>query len=294
VALYGFHQENFGFFPFEKEWLASEPHYTSLYFIGGHWRVFSIFSDPVTFAYNMIISSILCFCLVSSPMKIWKKVVLIFLGLFFLLTMMYSGTRGAYVLIPFALGIYCILKFNKKVFILGLILGAIIVGVVRTPSSNPTIQRFQSAFYPSNDASYNVRKNNQEKIKPFILSHPIGGGLGATGMWGQRFSPHSFLANFPPDSGYTRVAVELGWIGLLVFCTLMFTVLYSGITNYYKIKDPTLKSYCLAMVVIVFTLNIANFPQEALVQYPTNVLFSLALALIGVTRLIDAKKRDTH
>jgi O-antigen ligase len=204
--------------------------------------------------------------------------------------MLYSGTRGAYVLLPVALGMYCILKFNKKVLFFGLILAGIIVVIIRTPSTNPTIQRFQSAFYPSNDASFNVRKNNQKMIQPFILSHPLGGGLGATGMWGERFSPHSFLANFPPDSGYIRVAVELGWLGLLIFCTLMFVVLYTGINNYYKIKDPTLKSYCMAMVLIAFTLNIANFPQEALVQYPTNVYFSLVLALIGVTRLLDQKK----
>jgi O-antigen ligase len=290
VAAYAFKQEYFGFFPFEKVWLASEPTYTALYYISGHWRIFSIFSDPVTFAYNMIISSILCFSLLTSPMKGWKKAVLVCLGSFFLLTMLYSGTRGAYVLLPVALGMYCILKFNKKVLFFGLILAGIIVVIIRTPSTNPTIQRFQSAFYPSNDASFNVRKNNQKMIQPFILSHPLGGGLGATGMWGERFSPHSFLANFPPDSGYIRVAVELGWLGLLIFCTLMFVVLYTGINNYYKIKDPTLKSYCMAMVLIAFTLNIANFPQEALVQYPTNVYFSLVLALIGVTRLLDQKK----
>ncbi|MCP6423416.1 hypothetical protein NL463_29335, partial [Klebsiella pneumoniae] len=63
---------------------------------------------------------------------------------------------------------------------------------------------------------------NQKRIQPYILSHPIGGGLGATGVWGVRFAPYSFLANFPPDSGYVRVAVELGWIGLGIFCTLMF------------------------------------------------------------------------
>ena len=44
-------------------------------------------------------------------------------------------------------------------------------------------------------------------------SFPIGGGLGSTGVWGQRFTPGSFLAMFAPDSGLIRVAVELGWVG---------------------------------------------------------------------------------
>ncbi|HEX8460977.1 MAG TPA: hypothetical protein VF623_06090, partial [Segetibacter sp.] len=149
------------------------------------------------------------------------------------------------------------------------------------------------AFKPSNDASYNLRKENQKKIRPYILSHPMGGGLGSTGVWGVKFSPNSYLASFPPDSGYVRVAVEMGWIGLLLFCILMFTILRAGVNNFYRIIDPELKSYCLAMTLIVFALNIGNFPQEALVQFPTNIYFYLFAALITVTYRIDKEKQAT-
>jgi len=159
--------------------------------------------------------------------------------------------------------------------------------LMKVPTSNVNLQRFQTAFSPSDDPSYLVRKDNQKRIQPYIQSHPLGGGLGSTGTWGQRFSPHSYLASFPPDSGYVRVAVEMGWIGLLLICTLMFVVLKTGIQNYFKIKDPALKSYCLAMILIVFALNIGNFPQEALVQFPVNIYFYLCIALINVTYRID-------
>ena len=172
------------------------------------------------------------------------------------------------------------------------IAGIFIAIVIFIPTSNPTLYRFQSAFRPSEDASFNVRTINQKRIQPYILSHPIGGGLGATGTWGQRFAPDSYLANFPPDSGYVRVAVELGWVGLLIFCILMFTVLKTGIDNYYKIKDPELKSYCLACVLIVFALNIGNYPQEALVQFPSNVYFYLVLALMVVTMRLDKQQNE--
>jgi hypothetical protein len=291
-AAYAFKQEFFGFTNFEQKWLDADPLIASLYFISGHWRKFSIFSDPVTFAYNMVISSILCFSLLTGPLPVWKKIVLTFLSLFFLLNMLYSGTRGAYVLLPAALGLFCILKFNKKVLLAGLVVAGILGAMIFTPTSNPSLQRFQSAFWPSHDKSYLVRKENQKRIQPYILTHPIGGGLGATGVWGQRFSPYSYLANFPPDSGYVRVAVELGWVGLLIFCVFMFIVLKTGITNYYKIKDPELKTYCLAMVLIVFALNIGNYPQEALVQYPTNVYFYFVIAMINATLFIDQKKNN--
>ncbi|MDB5017824.1 MAG: hypothetical protein JWQ84_2656, partial [Mucilaginibacter sp.] len=132
---------------------------------------------------------------------------------------------------------------------------------------------------------------NQELIKPFILSHPIGGGLGAVGVWGQRFAPNSYLAHFPPDSGYVRVAVEMGWIGLIIYCIFNFVILYKGINYYYLIKDPELKSYCLAMILIIFAFDVGNFPQQALVQYPSNILFYLAMAILNVAMRLDLEQR---
>ena len=168
----------------------------------------------------------------------------------------------------------------------------VLVVLIRVPTSNPTLARFQSAFRPSKDASFEERARNQERIKPYILSHPIGGGLGSVGIWGQRFAPHSYLANFPPDSGYVRVAVEMGWIGLLLYCIFNFVIMYKGIQYFYLIKDPELRTYCLAMILIIYAFDIGNFPQQALVQYPSNILFYLAMALLNVTMRLDLKQRE--
>lgn len=291
-ALYGLKQEFIGFSASEEAWLNSDPDIASLLFIDGHWRIFSIYSDPVAFSYNMIVSSILCISLITGPGNLKKKLVLTSLAALFLFSMLYSGTRSAYVLLPAALFMLSILKFNKRVMAFMVVAVALFAVLIMVPTSNPQLYRFQTAFKPSEDASFNVRKENQKRIQPYILSHPMGGGLGATGVWGQRFAPYSFLANFPPDSGYVRVAVEMGWIGLLLFCVLMFTILYTGIRNYYRIKDPELKTYCLAMVLIVFALNIGNYPQEALVQFPSNVYFYLVVALINVTMALDKKMQQ--
>jgi len=286
AAVYGYKQEHYGFFAFEQAQLDN-PLMISLLFINGVWRKFSIFSDPVSFSYNMVISSVLCICLMTGTFKTWKKVVMLFLALFFLLNMLYSGTRGAYVLFPAALVLIAVIKFSRKVLIISMITGIMIGVMIFLPTGNGTLLRFQSAFKPGNDASYNVRAINQKRIQPYIWSHPIGGGLGATGVWGNRFAPGSFLAGFPPDSGYVRVAVELGWIGLLLICSMMFIILKTGINNYFKIKNPELKAYCLAATVVVFVLNIGNFPQEAIVQFPSNILFYFATALISISFKLD-------
>ncbi len=290
AACYAFKQEYFGFAGFEQKWLDDSPEYAALLFLAGHWRKFSMFSDPVTFAYNMVTASFLCLALITGPLKTYWKVILGFLSVFFLYVMLFSGTRGADPLVPAGLILYAILKFSRKIMIFSTAALFLTVFLIFLPTSNQNILRFQTAFRPNQDASYQLREINQARIKPYIYTHPFGGGLGATGEWGRRFAPNSFLANFPPDSGYVRTTVELGWIGLLLFSLMIFTILKTGIDNYYLIKDPELKSYSLAFILVVFTWNLGNFPQQALVQYPSNVLFFLAVALMVVIFRIDQQQ----
>ena len=291
AALYGLKQEYIGFSAAEDAYLHSDPAIATLLFIGGHWRKFSIFSDPVSFAYNMAMSSIFCIALIAGKFPGWKKLILGFLVVIFQLASLYSGTRGANVLIPVALILFAILNYNKKVLVFSIFAAIFLIFLINVPTSNQNLARFQTAFHPDNDDSYKLRKYNQKRIQPYIITHPLGGGLGATGTWGQKFAPGSYLSNFAPDSGYIRIAVELGWLGLTIFCILMFTFMKTGINNYYKIKDPELKTYCLALTMIVFAYNIANFPQEALVQYPSNIYFSLEVALLTVLYRLDLEKQ---
>ena len=290
AALYAIKQEYWGFFDFEQRALDSDPRLQSLLFIDGHWRKSSIFADPVSFSYNMVVSSIICVVLAFGARSVWKKVLLSCLAILCLNVMLYSGTRAAYVLFPAAMFLFAILKLNKQILIFSVFFFIFFMILVRLPTSNPNLSRFQSAFRPNNDASYNVRKQNQKLIQPFIQSHPIGGGLGSTGASGVRFSDGTFLSRFPPDSGYVRAAVELGWIGLGLLCTLTFLAIKTGIDNYFKIIDPELKNYCLAMTLILFALAVGNFPQEGILQFPLNVYFYLTIALINIALRLDIKK----
>lgn len=293
-AISGFQQENFGLFPFEKAWYYSDPLRLSFLYINGHLRKVAIFPDPVTFSYNMVVAAVLCMCIMFTKIKMYKKVLLGCAIPFFFLVMLYSGTRGAFVLPPAALAMLATINFNKKMLMFVVGAAVVLLGLIFMPTSNQFVKRFQTAFKPSDDASFNVRAENQKRIKPYILSHPIGGGLGSVGIWGRRFAPNSFLAKFPPDSGYVRVAVEMGYVGLILFCFLMFTILKTGINNYYLIKNPELKIYCLAMILIIFMFNIGNYPQQALVQYPSNILFYFACALLSVTLRIDRQEQKEH
>ncbi|MXV16178.1 O-antigen ligase family protein [Hufsiella ginkgonis] len=289
AALYALKQEFIGFNSYELAYINT-PGMDALLFIGGFWRKFSIFSDPVAFSYNMVAGAVLALGLMFGNLPVIKKVILGFLIALFLFAMIYSGTRGAYLLFPAAIGLVAILHFNQRVMFLAGVVGMFMLFLINVPTSNAALYRFQSTFKISEDASYNVRAINQKRIQPYIQTHIIGGGLGATGIWGTKFAPDSYLAKLPPDSGYVRVAVELGWLGLLIFCTLIFVVLKTGVDNFFKIKDPELRSYCLAMTLTIFALNIGNFPQEAFVQFPTSIYLYLEIALINITLRLDQER----
>jgi len=284
-GVYGFYQELFGFLPFEWEWLNNDPETYKLIFIWGRFRIFSFFAGPTVFGLMMTFTSIICFVFLFGPYKKITKLFLIVAIFLMLFSSLYSGTRAAYAVLPIGLLFYALLSINKKILIAMGFLFVIGVGLVFVPTSNVNLKRFQSAFKPSQDASYLVRMDNQKKIQPYIQTHPIGGGLGSTGVWGRRFSPNSELAKFPPDSTYMRVAVELGWVGLLIYLMLYFIVFYVGIKNYKRLKNPLLKNYLAAMLTVMFAILIANFPQEATGQLPIMLLFYIPIAIIN--RIMD-------
>ncbi len=160
AAFAGFQQEHIGLFGFENEWLHRFPERYKLLFIGGHLRKWGIFSDPVVYAYNMVAAALVCIALMFGPLERKKKIILGFMAAFFFAVMLYSGTRASYLIIPAGLSMLFILNFNKKVLIFAVVCALMLGVLIRVPTSNPTLARFQSAFRPSKDASFEERLRN--------------------------------------------------------------------------------------------------------------------------------------
>jgi putative inorganic carbon (hco3(-)) transporter len=289
TCLWGFKQEFLGLNPAEKAWLYADKERFQLFFQWGRIRVFSLLSDAMTFGIMMVYMSAFCLIMAGAPLKIWKRISLVVIGLLMVWVTVYTGTRTCYVLFPIALAYYSLLTFSwQKV---ALFVGFILIGtpLVLKSSSNPLIYRIQSAFRPSVDASVQVRVNNQKRIQPYIHSHPIGFGLGSTGLWAQRFTPDSFLAHFAHDSYYVRLAVETGWLGLILYMIFFATVMRRGIYFYLRVKDPTIKTMYCGLLVALFILGVANYPQEAIVQLPTSMVVYIFYAA-----LVRLKDFDPH
>lgn len=288
AALYGIYQEFFGFNNVEWAWLNADEQRYELIYQWGRFRKFSFLSDPTTFGIITSFMGVFCFALSTSGSFGWVKRIYLFVSsIIMFIAMVYSGTRAAFVLVPLGLGLFTFITFKPKVIIISailLVLGAVVV--YKSPG-NATLYRVRSAFTPAKDESMQLRLDNQKNIQPFIQSHPIGGGLGSTGEWGKRFSPNSELSKFPPDSGLIRIAVEQGWIGLLLFSIFTFGVLVLGVRTYLRSKNQQVKTYSLAFLIILVLLTVANYPQEAIVLLPNSIIYYISVAAMVRLRQID-------
>ena len=158
-------------------------------------------------------------------------------------------------------------------------------------TSSAVVWRIQSAFRGESSDTIDVRIKNQKLVRPFIHSHPIGAGLGSTGYWGKRFTPGSWLASFAHDSLYVRLAVETGWVGLIIYMGLLFTAMRTSIYYFFRVKDPVIKTLYLGFTMNVFLLSLASYPQEAITLLPTSVVFYITLAMIARLKDFDPNFR---
>lgn len=285
AALYGLKQELIGFSAAEEAWIYADELRFQLLFQWTRMRIFSLLNDPTTFGIMMAYGGILCVILATGPFKSWKKIALVVAGLTMFWTMAYTGTRTAYVLVPIGLFLFAMLTLTRNVLIAAtffLLTGTVFM---MKSTSNPLIFRIQSAFRVTEDESMQVRFENQKFIQPFIRSHPIGAGLGSTGVWGKRFTPDSWLANFPHDSGFVRIAVEQGWIGLIIYLAMLFVAMQQALYYYLRVKDPTIKIMYLGILAVIFLLTVASYPQEIIVHLPSSLIFYIFLA--AIVRLKD-------
>ncbi len=286
LGAYGLVQEVHGFFPFEEQWMRLDEQRMALIFNWGRYRRFSFFCDPTTFGITVAYSAVLCIVLGLGPANLFKKMYYFFCAGIMAVSMIFSGTRTAFVLIPAGILFLTILTWKRDLIIMSVLFFLVFAGILFSPIKslgpidNNALTRFRSAFAPDNDPSFQVRLKNQATIKPYIQSHPIGAGLGSVGEFGKKYN--SPLGGFPPDSGFVKIAVELGWLGMLLYCVFLFFVFKVGVENYHKLTNPLYKNFQAAILSVLFALVLANYAQEAITMYPSSIIFYTCMAIVMV------------
>jgi putative inorganic carbon (HCO3(-)) transporter len=282
VALYGIFQEVFGLTEFEKQWVYSSEGRVQLLLIWGHLRKFSLLSDPSAFGLFTGFSGLGCLILAVGPYKPLYRIVLGILAALMFISMSFSGTRTAIVMVAFGVAFYIMVTIRNKTTI-ALAAFAIFGGAILLfgPFYGSTANRIRSTFNMEEDASMGVRDRKRIRLQTYVQSHPFGGGLNTTGTNGVKYSPgHPLAEGWDPDSGYLLTALELGWIGLIIGLAFFYAVVTKGINNYFSINDPLLKNITLAYIVPFMALSVAHFAQDAVFQKPVYLVVTATYALM--------------
>lgn len=279
-VLWGMKQLYVGLDYGELAWL-SEPGNRSTHLLFGKLRVFSFYSDSGQFGASMGHAAIVAIVMGIQSLG-RKKYVLVALGLFFFYGMMISGTRGA-IAVPLVGGIaFLLLKKNWNLLIIGGTCIALVFGTLKYTSIGSGIyevQRMRTALDPNN-ASLQVRVENQKRLFEYLKSHPFGGGIGSAGYWGLRFNPYSFLANLALDSWYVKIAAEDGFPGLALFVAFVIYFLIRGYLRIDRLEDSDTKNLLMALYAGIAGIAFASYGNQVWGQMPTGIILYISMGII--------------
>jgi putative inorganic carbon (hco3(-)) transporter len=280
LALYACKQQWLGFFQWESNWIMADEKRLELLYQQGLMRKFSLLSDPA--ASGVLFSAFMVFLLVlglrtsNKKHKYW----LYGFSIICFLAFSYSGTRTGNVIFIGGVFFYALATITDKRtlrFVAAAAIGFILL--LSIPVYNPVLLRIRSTFEGSKDPSAAFRDMNRKRIQPYIYSHPIGGGINTCIPEGLIYSPGHYLASFPSDSGYLKLAVEQGWVGLALALIFYYLILRTGIKNFYRARAPEIRMWYIATLSFVFCLYIGQFSQIVIGQYPTIFLYYGAMVI---------------
>jgi putative inorganic carbon (hco3(-)) transporter len=282
VAVYGCFQQWHGLFDYEINWVAADPARLMLTYIAGDYRKFSTMPDTQGFGILMAACSVFFLIMLAGPWRAKVKWMIFPVVCLMLLGTAYSGTRTANAMVIGGLAFFMLLTINKRSTIIFAAAGVVIFGVLMFGpfSGNPTIVRFRTTFTGNKDESFNVRTINRKRIQPYIHEHPIGGGLGTTGPYGAMYNPGHYLAGFPPDSGYMKKALEIGWIGLVLVIVYYYFIARAGVSGYFICTNEKAKNIYAAATCCIFSFYVAEFAQDAVGQITDSSIYYPIIAIL--------------
>ncbi len=293
AALYGLYQEFVGLPSHDLAWASYDENRYNLLFTWGHMRKFSFFNGPTEFGLVMAYTGIACFVMMFlSNLSLTKRIILAVVMVTLFWAMVFSGSRTATIMLPLGVVIVAAITLWKRVFITLAFVGALGLAFIFRPISSQSLFIMLTAFQMSEDASMNVRLQNQNTIRAYIQRTPLGFGLGSTGDLGVKYSPDSFIGTFPPDSELVKIGIETGWVGLFIWCVILATILGYGINAYFTVKDKELKELLLVPLTAFFMMIIAQYPQECFRAPVLALLFSFMAGFIARIKAMDDETRE--
>jgi cell division protein FtsW (lipid II flippase) len=141
------------------------------------------------------------------------------------------------------------------------------------------INRMRTALNP-NDASFQVRLENQKKLRDYLNHHILGGGIGSAGYWGNRFSPGTFLANLALDSWYVRIAAETGYVGLVLYLIVIIVIVVTCLKNIRDAPDEDTRNKLIGIFCGLSGILVASYTNQVFGQIPTATMVYISIVFL--------------
>jgi len=283
-------QKFIGFDSAEMAWLDSGGARTHLIHSGA--RYFSFYTDAANFGCNMGLSLVLFTILATHEKNRARRIFYIIVILCSTYSFMISGTRAA-VAVPFVGFATWVVLVKEWRWIFG---GALVIVLTfafftftKIGDGNADIRRMRTAFEFTEDASFNVRLENQEKMRAFMRYYPFGIGMGSA----KNTQEGDLMYGLATDSSMVFIWVETGIVGLIFYILLFVVVLAYGTYYVWKVlKDPAIKTITSAATAGLAGMIVAGYANEVLHQLPTGQTVYILIGIIMMSPYLDKKQLE--
>ena len=283
-------QSQVGLTDVETAFLYSPAGSTHLLQAGTLIRYWSIFNDAATYGIG-IASTAVAFIIfgITSRIKSHK--------IFFLITgaactwaMFPTGTRTAIVALIAGFMAYIFLSKSFKIAIPFTILFGIFVFILaftNIGNGNQQIRRMRSAF-DKQDASANVRTNNQKAMKKYLDEAPWGIGMAVGYKNVPANNKYTFMATVAPDSEYVFIWIHTGIIGITTFLILTAVMLLGACwIVFFTIKSPSLRGIGAGLTCAFVAMQLGSYGNQVLTQFPNCLVTYGGLAIVYILPHIE-------
>ncbi|MEL6705616.1 MAG: O-antigen ligase domain-containing protein [Bacteroidota bacterium] len=295
-TLWGAKQLFLGLDAAEQAWL-SVPGNLSTHVLFGKLRVFSFYSDAGQFGAAQGCVGIVGLILAVGPYPLKRRLLYGVLGLAGVYGLLISGTRGAMAVPAAGALTYLVLSRNIKMMVAGSLAIIALYSVLMFTSIGSgiyAVQRFRAGLKEGGENnSLKVRHENQMRLKGWLAGHPLGGGVGSAGSWGQRFAPGTFLANLALDSWYVRIMAEYGVFGMRLYILGLLIVLAVAARRMLAVKDRALQHTLLALLAGACGIAAASYGNQVLGQMPTSPFIYVSVAACYLAPYFDQEIEDS-
>ncbi|MBO0950256.1 O-antigen ligase family protein [Fibrella forsythiae] len=275
----------------ELNWLAAGGARTHI--LWGQLRSFSFYSDAGQFGAEMAGVTLICIILFMAEKNWFYRFIYLGLTLVIFWGFAVSGTRSALFVLVGGFGAFLVLQKKLKPIIYSAAVGIPILCILyftHIGDSVYQIYRIRTALHPTQDESFLVRLENQNRLKAYLADLPFGTGIGSSSGAGVRFTPWHWAAQIPPDSWYVQLWIETGIVGLSVYLFVLAGIIMTGIWKLWQLKDPWLTTMMLILLCEFIGICVVSYSNPILGQFPTSTMLYINSMLFASANRWEKKK----